>query len=662
MPIGVGGVHPPPLTRHNGALVIRPKAIPAAAIRVTIFWILLFTYLYINYFDLKKTIISLVVMIFSVIFGLIITGKIIVMDRKSVEKNIESKTIRGMMCTIGEIPIHSPPLEKSADFPPKNVYPPEAKDVGLIDQWRARLDEPLKDLLDSVLQTLWAYKETPAAPLLHKVNGEWVSNGSHNHGGRSLVSHSLLVANLMCEQAKYYKYEVPKHNNIPLFKALDPEYSLDPNDPLIPIIGLSHDIGKIECMVWEDGKPNRMEDGHDYKGARIVARMDAFWNPGIDAESRRILQSILSHYHHVHELPMDKGGKPTSDRLHALMELLVKCDRVASAMENCKNPDRMEAVKQKAFSSMAEAGSMYLEEAPEADDLIQIIHTVLLGPERINVRDRNITSSIGWKYFLPQYNKTVILLKEDVFIKAVADLLGIEISPEARTGGANPVMHLTQNVLKALNVADLLFNDFESLDRSVVSQLYRADFYNPKDFFEDKEMTIPKDAQTLTGVVPVFRMESTIALQIDDYAILSRLKNMPNYTNVFNIGKARLGNQGVRSSAKNTVISAPVSVADLIANKNASKPVLEITPIRLKTMIERELKAPNSAVGFKSIQSKMEDVDTLILHEFDTWLLKNGNITFEALVDKDPEWLKLAGIMEVTTTPNGKKIIRVKAI
>lgn len=250
--------------------MIRPKEILASSIKVTGFWSIVAGALYVNCFDARITLINLGVIALAIMVGIAASAYTVWQDRRSLEKSIEGQTVRGMHSSFASIPIHSPPLSHSAHVPPKEAYPAEIDDC--IDVWRTKMDEPMKALLDIVLKTLWQHKATPAAPLMKKDKGIWVSNGNHNHGGRSLVAHSLLVANLMCEQAQYYKYEVPQHKGIPLFKMLDPEYCFDPEDPLIPIIGLAHDIGKIECMIWEDGHATKMEAGHDYKGAAIVSR------------------------------------------------------------------------------------------------------------------------------------------------------------------------------------------------------------------------------------------------------------------------------------------------------------------------------------------------------------------------------------------------------
>lgn len=647
--------------------MIRPKQVPAAALKVTLFWWAISLALYFNKFDKFKTFYNVAIIIAALITGVIATAFIIWQDRKSKEDALAPVTIRGMGAFFASIPIHCPPLKKSEDFPDADFYPIEVQNF--VAEWRKTIDKPYQALLDEVMQTLWFYKETPAAPLMKKEKGEWVSNNGHNHGGRSLVTHSLLVANLMCEQAKYYKYDVPKHNGAPLFQKLDPSYVFDPEDPLIPIIGLAHDIGKIECMVWENGLPNKLDAGHDFKGARIVSRMESFWDEQIDAESRRILQTILAHYHHVQDVPMSSNGQPTSDRLHALLELLVKCDKVASAIENCSSPEKVSQIKAAALANESDPGLMYEVVKPDAEELINVIQAVILGPGRINNRIKGDTASIGWKYRLPHYkNKTVLVLKEDSFIQAVADFMGEEISPVAKTGGTNPVLHLTQEVLKTLNVANLLFNDFDEYDRSAMSQLYRVDFYDPTKYFQNKELTIPVD--DLSDVPKLFSLDSVICLEIDNYEPFKRLVEMPDYKAIFHFGRARLGRQGVKATDKRlakseepieaNIVDRIAAIQKAVQAKKESNAIPSPVPsgTKFRTQIEREFARGEGNMAF---EFKMDEKEAVI-YNFENWLSSEFKMTFEEIGTQSDEWKKLAGVRRTETTRKGTKIIYIERV
>lgn len=637
--------------------MIRPKQIVAAATRVTLFWSAVAGILYFHDFDYRLTLANFVVIAASLIFGALISTMLIYQDRRSIEHSIQAQVIRGMQSSIGAIPVHSPTLRADSGFPSADVQPPEIAD--LLSLCRPKMGDAMGLLFDEVMKTLWAYKETPAAPLLKKNSGVWVLNGSHNHGGRSLVTHSLLVANLMCEQAKYYYYKAPRHHGVALFNVLDPAFQLDPDDPLIPIIGLAHDIGKIECIVWEDGKPSRMEDGHDFLSARIVARMDPFWHPDIDAESRRILQTVLAHHHHVQDVPMQKNGEPTSDRLHALMELLVKCDRAASAIENCSDAEEKDAVKNRSLQEAYDAGQMHAEVKSDADELLSIIHLILLGPGRINNRTKGDSASIGWKYFLPQYQKTVVVLKEDVFIQAVANHMGIDMLPEVRTGEASPALRLTQEVLKTLNTANLLFTDFDEHDRCAMSQLYRADFYKPSEYFTDNERTHPK--KDLSGLSKVFSMDGLLCIQVDEYEPLYPLRTTPDYPCVFHIGNARLGRQGMRAQEKRLheaeeAARQPANALERIANiqsRQAGKEHKAMAPVHFKALVERELGKDAENWRFKS----RSDVETTIIYDCDEWLKSEVGMTFELVQAQNEHWKKMAGIVRLHISDKGTKII-----
>jgi hypothetical protein len=641
--------------------MIRPKEIPVGACKITLFWSIAFLYLYFGYFDGSATLRQLLVIATSILFSVALVSLIIIHDRKRIEKKIASRTIRGMTCTIGAIPLHFPSLPKSVDLPSPELYPPETENKSFLLETKAKIPAEYWGLLEAVLKTLYAHLQTPAAPLLCKKRGEWVKNDSDRHGGRSLLMHSILVADLMCEFAKSYKYEAPRINDVTLFRPLDPKFTLYHDDPLIPIIGLAHDLGKIECMIWEDGKPTKMNDGHDYKGAQILSRMTEFWDPRIDAESRRILQSILAHYHHIQDIPMERDGSPTSDRLHALLELLVKCDRLASSIEN-RSPDiEVQSLKDKAFERKETSEAIYEEAKPIEDDLLSVIHTVILGANRINCREKGSPSSIGWKYFLPHYRKTIVLLKEDVFIQAIADQMGIEINPESNS--KTSISHLTKTVLSTLNVANLLFCDFDKQGRSVTSQLYRADFYKPADYFEDQSRQNPKT--DLSSVQKLFSIESTIALQIDLYEPFAKIKAMPDYPNIFHIGKSRFGNRGVRAPKKkvdqNPPDNLPVSSVELVTRleETAAKASRLISANRFKSLVDRELAKSEESRRFKIREVIYLNQHSLLLHDFDEWINSVAGMSFEDIEQQENDWLRIAGISEVKVTERGTRIIRI---
>jgi hypothetical protein len=248
--------------------ITKPKEVLSAAFKVTLFWWLISAALYFDKLDYRSAQ-YLAIGAAGIVAGLMLMLWLIGADRNQARASLRGQTVRGMSSTIGSIPIHAKPLRQATTFPPKSEYPDEA-DKNFISVWRKQMPPAMQALMDAILKTLWAYPKYPAAPTTEE-------NPTRNHGGRSLTNHSLMVAWLMCNHAQHHTYEGPKVNGNKLFGLLDPSYQFDATDPLIPILGLAHDIGKIECLIWDEkGKAVDMANFHDLKGARIIARMDAF--------------------------------------------------------------------------------------------------------------------------------------------------------------------------------------------------------------------------------------------------------------------------------------------------------------------------------------------------------------------------------------------------
>ena len=519
--------------------ITKPKEVLVAAFKVTLFWWVISTALYIDKIDFRSFE-YLALGVGGLIFGGLLMCWLISSDRNTVRQSLIGQTVRGMSSTIGSIPIHSRPLNKSEHFPPESEYPLES-DRKFIENWRADMPVAMQELLDGVLKTLWAYPRYPAAPTTE-------DNPTRNHGGRSLTTHSLMVAWLMCNHAQHHNYEGPKVNGNKLFGLLDPNYQFDTKDPLIPILGLAHDIGKIECLVWdENGIAVDMANFHDLKGARIIARMDEFWSPDISAEDRRIMQTVLAHYHNAAATPMRKDGSPTSDRLHALLELLIRCDRVASAVENGGRPaDAFASVRDLDYF-MADEGA--LEQMQEA------IILVLKEGGRINSRVTGDVMSIGWKYYLPQFGKNIVAVREDAFAIAVAQKMGFLYSKTDASGGENPLNHFTERLLMTLQSMDLLFNDHEQYDRAATGKIFQASFYKPEEYWEQttdsagKTIRYPIDLPE-TKIKAQFSVGGVILISPDSYAPLSFLSGMPDFNYAIHPGKSRMGRRGLMTSGE----------------------------------------------------------------------------------------------------------------
>lgn len=550
--------------------MIRPKQIPRAVATVTIFWTTLLIILQFDLFDWQRFIGRELLLVMAAGIGVMISAVTIYAIRQGKLYDLTGKPVRGMECSISTIPIHRQTLPMAASNPDLSKFmPPEvvsAKETGFIDQWRARWGKTHPAhvrLMDALLRTFTA-PGTVDLPATH------ATDPRHNHGGRSLMTHSLMVSWLMWREANRWDY-VPAYASGKRLPLRNPDYRFNPKDPMVALLGLAHDIGKIECFILEQGKVVECKKNHDLIGAQILARMDEYWDAGISVEDREILQLVVAHYHHPSEIPFGQDGLVISDRLHALLEFLIKCDRLASAIENGSQYD--EAI------ANAEELALFDENEEGRQDLWSGIIEVLGKASRIN--SDMPSTNVGWFYRMPNYaNKGLLVLKEDSFMIQVAHVTGQMDLWERKTGGANGVSELTRQALSLLGKRNALFVDHEDTPRAPESSLFSVDFYEEKTYFmKDKSpknglKTRNEDGQVIVmgedrPLNPQFEFStskydkdsnptgfrthfaSCILINVDEdeeirYALGDAIHH--NWKSVPHLLSARTGSQGVKTS------------------------------------------------------------------------------------------------------------------
>ncbi len=190
----------------------------------------------------------------------------------------------------------------------------------------------------AIWDTYSAYSHFPAS---HRRGG---------HGNRRLWQHCLAVTATALQDAPAYVFEgvYVKARGKPKFKIIDlknKEYVFDSTDPLIPILALAHDIGKLEAYVLAaDGSVITKEEGgaltpqddnrisHDALGSRILARFPEHWP--LPPRDRTTVNLVIAHYHHPSRFPVDRNGLSLDDRMTALMEFLILADKKTGMAES----------------------------------------------------------------------------------------------------------------------------------------------------------------------------------------------------------------------------------------------------------------------------------------------------------------------------------------
>ncbi|WP_321967081.1 HD domain-containing protein [Burkholderia cepacia] len=341
---------------------------------------------------------------------------------------IGGETLRGLKCTLGPLPRPAYDNELANALPEfSKLLPSEDLHGDFYPSWFEDYEDyPAHTrLMDAVIRLLSRHPKIPAT---HHEKG---------HGGRSLLQHSLLVGGVMQDLArKGYTYDgVRSEDNKRILLALrDKSYTFNPNDPLIAIIGVAHDVGKIESYEYTpDGKVTGSRHEHDIIGARMLARLPELW--GIPDTDRKAILMSCAHYHHPMDLPLNYNKQAADDRTIALMELLIKADRVAGAKEN---RHENEAAAQIADAMEEETD---LERAPEVTT--QAAFSAFLAVVKGQI-DTNGNDRIGTYCRVKGFNEPLLLLHEQTLRRYLATNLGIEKPQTTGDGRAKVTLALME--------------------------------------------------------------------------------------------------------------------------------------------------------------------------------------------------------------------------
>ena len=433
------------------------------------------------------------------------------------EPNAFRNSSRGVICTLGPIPFIYPApkqieaysFETLLEHRPKELTSEQFKQMFsprlMLSDGHNRAENVLLDGLVRVF--LHAdHLHTPAGIDLHK--------------GRSLLTHSLLVSALMLHRAPGYTYM--RNRSINSVSPIDPNYKLDSLDPLIAIIGLSHDFGKLRTLAYDgQGKPVGFGKNHGSHNSRLMALVPEFWNPSLQLEDRRIIQCVLAHAGNVAMTPVQKNNNNptplvTSDRLHALQDLLGECDRIASAIEMGQKYD---------FTTLTASTSQAAEPAAVAVDMENndsllaalaqfLCQSVVNSPLRSSIfKYKDLDFSQG---------KDLLIIDEKAFVARFSAFIG-RPNLAARSGKSST---LTKRLLELLDDRHYLFRMDEPgrAQRSAATCLYK--------------MQITRDAGEEIELTSVFLID------VGQWQAVHSLIQRPNDCAFVAFGGTRFGGQG----------------------------------------------------------------------------------------------------------------------
>lgn len=199
------------------------------------------------------------------------------------------------------------------------------------------------DAIRAVLRVMNAIPRLPASPY------------PGGHGGRTLITHSMAVADQMLVSVRGWSYEgqKDKRGNVRIRLQEDRPHTFTPHDiPLLVLTGLAHDIGKITCYQPKPGQDARSPHGdvlhvfeakpmHDMEGARLLRNVPEVM--ALPLADRTALLTAIGYYHHPFALPNANWVK---DKTRSLTELLAVADIAVGTAEGHVLLDKDERMQQ----------------------------------------------------------------------------------------------------------------------------------------------------------------------------------------------------------------------------------------------------------------------------------------------------------------------------
>lgn len=624
---------------------LSPKRVPHSAAIVFSFWGFIF-WVY-NADKATDPTLALSVSIACLVAGILAKSESIAY-RKNTKSGLLKDTVRGVVSSIGPVPFHTPVIPINNALDTKLIranYPPEFRDSknDLVAQYFSKYEVShphYADLFEAILRLLTAPEHIymPASYACDGTNGDlWIE--TNYHGNRSLLTHSILVYDLMISESESYceKYspEKPKHAN-------DINFKPDSNDPLIGILGLAHDIGKLKTFILleNNGKylAKKIKRNHDSEGSRVMSLLPEFWNPNIPPIDRAIIQNVMAFYHHPSDLPIappDENSaqeKYVSDRQTALLWLLVKSDRMAGAIEHGESYDRARrtVIDLKIDTDLS---------SNSHETILESFIRFLATTHGVNAKGGRSTA-----FKTSVDDKTLLIFDEKEFINNYADFIGKPEFKTMKTSGNSP-HPVISNLLKTLDTQSVVYRVESNSTAGMPAELclYSIEFFDPND----------------DGIKPSLILSSAFILDISGYDVLARYKNMPDSHSKPKFGRRRFGARGVdRKSTDDNIVSElfsgsdaeesfGFSIMDLPKRKQGKQKIAiagtaKIKPSALAVKLISQAIQTSALVPIKEF--KKDNLKMLVFAGADEWFIKNiGPI--ESM--RDPAFMSACNITEI---------------
>lgn len=453
--------------------------------------------------------------------GVALVGYGMWLKRKLARMRLIGDDVRGVKCSIGELPVmlHAP-VQAEKVIAPEDMRLPKHKciDRNWMREWFEEYEEKFPAharMLRACERVINAKPNLPAACKNGVKKDYAYGYDGHNHGNHTLVEHAYVTGAVGVHLSGSYEFEgsfvVNEKGEKEGVSKKNPNYRFNASDPMVGLLCYAHDLGKIETFgVNEKGEVIALEGEHDLAGARMMARMDEFWE--LPDEDRMILLLAVSNYHTPSKMPMDRDGELISDRCQALLELMIEADIRAGLIENGQEDE------------LGKTREVPIVESTYTGHLWEAFTDLVIEAGRINgERDK---FGIGQKNVVD--NRTLIIVYEKDVREELLKRMELRNSQKGKVD-EDGVKVLTRDLLRVIDEKGMLVKEWGDIKAvSADEALWQVDWYgrDPKRLgapiskslctivFEPKDelerLAEMKDHHSVPRLVGLFRDESRI--------------------------------------------------------------------------------------------------------------------------------------------------------
>lgn len=421
--------------------------------------------------------------------GTTVMATLVMVARQWKLASMAGDDVRGVRCSIGQLPMHVvlPPMadefpdKTSLKFPPKKHDPENKLNVDWMDEWFKKYERDFPDharLMRAVARMLNKNPDMPAAAKKNYKGDPRSLYGDdrHDHGNLTLLAHSWLGGSVgVWKSVNGFSYTglknaLEENQNI---KLNDENYKFDPFDPLIGLICFAHDIGKLETFKVDekegkDGKGKvtyvQTRPRSDTVGAALIAKMDEFWL--LPYEDRMIITLTVGNYRKPSNMPLRRDiNNPNqaialSDRIMAMLKLITEVD------------DEVGAIEKNTAVEAASLDPRQVTQATYADDMWDCFKALL--NESFRIHHENHKFRVGQKNTMP--TGTVVTLKEDVLRAELSQKLAIR----RRHNETDPKLEgaaFTKLLLVILDKKGCLIREVAGVVAAPMEAVWKVDFH-----------------------------------------------------------------------------------------------------------------------------------------------------------------------------------------